>query len=238
MVDGSLAVVRRVGTSGYTYFWNPGKPSPFRWYLSRGFKTVEINASFYRFPQRSWINAWLKDSPADFDFSIKVHQSITHRSKLGPAASKLWEKFSRTLKPMKDKITFYLFQFPSYFKPTHENVLRIKSFVKDMSLENVAVFEFRHPGWWQLTNEIASCGGIFCSADAPGLPKEIVVSNDTIYLRMHGRTEWYAYCYTNEELLEVAGKLMKSRAERIYVYFNNDHGMLENALQMKKLING
>jgi len=52
--DGGLAASRRVGTSGYTYSWNPGKPSPFEWYISRGFKTVEINASFYRFPRRSW----------------------------------------------------------------------------------------------------------------------------------------------------------------------------------------
>jgi len=238
MVDSSLTSIRRVGTSGYTYFWNLGKPSPFRWYVSKGFRTVEINASFYRFPQRSWIYAWIKDSPPDFDFSIKVHQSITHRSKLGPASPRLWEKFLRNLKPMEDKISFYLFQFPSYFKPTRENVLRVKSFVKDMALENIAVFEFRHPGWWRLTDEIASCGAIFCSVDAPELPREIIVSNNTVYLRMHGRTKWYAYYYSNEELLEVAEKLMESCAKRIYVYFNNDHGMLENALEMKRLING
>jgi len=233
-----LADVRKVGTSGYTYFWNPGKPSPFRWYISRGFKTVEINASFYRFPQKSWVTTWIKHSPSDFDFSIKVHQSITHKSRLGSAAPKLWEKFMQPLKPLQDKISFYLFQFPSYFKPTHENLLRIRSFVKDMGLEAIAVFEFRDPTWWRLTNEIASCGAVFCSVDAPELPKEVIPSNGTVYLRMHGRTEWYAHYYTRSELLEIARKLLESRAERIYVYFNNDHGMLENALEMKKLING
>jgi uncharacterized protein YecE (DUF72 family) len=45
----------RIGTSGYTYSWNKGKFDPFMWYVSQGFNSVEINASFYRFPAESWI---------------------------------------------------------------------------------------------------------------------------------------------------------------------------------------
>jgi uncharacterized protein YecE (DUF72 family) len=39
-----------VGTSGYTYSWNKGKPNKFEWYLDQGFNSVEINRNFYRFP--------------------------------------------------------------------------------------------------------------------------------------------------------------------------------------------
>ncbi len=228
--------MRRVGTSGYTYFWNPGKPTPFEWYISKGFKTVEINASFYRFPQRSWVSAWVRKSPDYFDFSIKVHQSITHRSKLGPSSPRLWEKFIDALNPMQRKIAFYLFQFPSFFRPTHENILKIRSFVKDMGLEERAVLEFRHVDWWNFIEDINRSGAVFCSVDAPELPRKIVSSNRVIYLRIHGRTEWYAHYYGDEELKEIAMKLLSSDVDRIYVYFNNDHGMLENALKLKELI--
>ncbi|MDH2901698.1 MAG: DUF72 domain-containing protein [archaeon] len=61
----------------YSYPWNKGKPTPFAWYLAQWFKTVEINASFYRFPLQSWINAW-NFAPKDSDFAIKVNRSITN----------------------------------------------------------------------------------------------------------------------------------------------------------------
>ena len=61
----------KIGTSGYTYSWNKAKPTPFQWYISQGFNSVEINASYYRFPTESWINTWLSTAPDYFTFSIK-----------------------------------------------------------------------------------------------------------------------------------------------------------------------
>jgi uncharacterized protein YecE (DUF72 family) len=85
----------RIGTSGYTYTWNKGKPDAFRWYLNQGFNSVEINASFYRFPEESWIANWLSNSPKDFTFSVKVHRSITHYNRLkGKRSVELWQRFS------------------------------------------------------------------------------------------------------------------------------------------------
>ncbi len=68
--------------------------------------------------------------------------------------------------------------------------------------------------------------------DAPLLPNKIINSSGTIYLRMHGRTEWYSYIYTNKELDSLANSLKNSGAESAFVYFNNDIGMLENALYL------
>jgi uncharacterized protein YecE (DUF72 family) len=115
----------KIGTSGYSYPWNKGKPTPFAWYLSKGFKTVEINASFYRFPSTSWINAW-KIAPRDFDFSIKVHRSITHYARLQGHAIDLFEKFRDSLKEVKEKISFWLFQLPETFQGNEENLMAEK----------------------------------------------------------------------------------------------------------------
>ncbi|MCS7126152.1 MAG: DUF72 domain-containing protein [Aigarchaeota archaeon] len=226
----------RVGTSGYSYFWNPDRRSPFKWYVMQGFKTVEINASFYSFPRKSWIINWLRNSPREFDFSIKVHRSITHLSRLGPKSLKIWEKFYQILKPLEEKISFWLFQFPEYFKPTHENLLKIKAFINDTGLGNSAVFEFRDSRWWNMRSIIEGLGAVFCSVDAPSLPREIYSSNNVVYLRMHGRIDWYAYSYSDRELEELAEELIKIDCEKKYVYFNNDHGMLENALKMRYLL--
>lgn len=225
----------KVGTSGYNYFWNEGKPSPFEWYIKQNFKTVEINASFYRFPSTSWVECWMK-APKDFDFSIKVHRSLTHVSRLGERAVELWSKFIKPLSEMIDKISFWLFQMPPSFLAKQQNLERIKVFFKRIDAYGKFVIEFRHPSWWGFIDEIESCGLVFCSVDCPELPNDMVVTNDVLYLRMHGREEWYSYVYSEEELEDIARRIKAIRASRKYIYFNNDHGMLENAKRLMELL--
>jgi uncharacterized protein YecE (DUF72 family) len=49
---------------------------------------------------------------------------------------------------------------------------------------------------------------------------------------MHGRKAWYSHYYTDDEIEEVAEKILRAKPERIYVFFNNNHAMLENARKM------
>lgn len=48
-------------------------------------------------------------------------------------------------------------------------------------------------------------------------------------MRMHGREGWYSYNYSQKEIRETVGEISKFGHEKVYVYFNNDHNMLENA---------
>jgi len=217
----------RVGTSGYSYFWNEGVPTPFQWYCKQGFDTVEINASFYRFPVRSWIKTWIK-CPNDFDFSIKVHRSITHYQKLKLNALKTWRKFGSLFKEMEDRIVFWLFQMPPDFAATSENVMRVSKFFSELNLGNSAVVEFRHTSWWDKKGACKDVGATFCSVDAPDLPREIVSMNDALYLRLHGREAWYAYVYSDHELKEIVETIRRHDARKKYIYLNNNHGMLPN----------
>ncbi|MEO0236528.1 MAG: DUF72 domain-containing protein, partial [candidate division WOR-3 bacterium] len=53
-----------------------------------------------------------------------------------------------------------------------------------------------------------------------------------VYLRMHGKAAWYSYDYSTEELIEIAQKIKDINPERVFVFFNNNHAMLKNALEM------
>jgi len=217
----------RVGTSGYSYFWNEGVPTPFQWYCGQGFDTVEINASFYRFPSRGWIKAWTK-CPRGFDFSVKANRVITHYWRLGPGALTPWRSFQARFKEMEDLITFWLFQMPPNFAATTENAETLAKFFSELNLGNSAVLEFRHPSWWDRKEICRDLDAVFCSVDAPGLPREIVSINDVVYLRLHGREAWYAYVYTEGELREIMETMKGLDANKKYIYLNNDHGMLPN----------
>jgi uncharacterized protein YecE (DUF72 family) len=218
----------KIGTSGYSYPWNKGKPTPFAWYLAQGFKTVEINASFHRFPMKSWIKAW-SIAPKDFDFAIKVHRSITHYARLQGKALDLFNRFSDTLQNVEEKISFWLFQMPESFAADQENIETVSNFFKSAKLGNKAVIEFRHKSWWKHVREIEQLNAIFCSVDAPKLPREIISTSDTVYLRLHGREEWYSWIYTEEELKGIAKEILETKAKEKYIFLNNDHGMIPNS---------
>jgi uncharacterized protein YecE (DUF72 family) len=225
----------KIGTSGYSYPWNKGKPTPFAWYLAQGFKTVEINASFYRFPFRNWIKAW-KIAPKDFDFAIKVHRSITHYSRMKGRASELFGQFKNSLSDVGEKISFWLFQMPESFQASAENLESMHDFLSRSQLGNKAVVEFRHPSWWKHLDEVREDGAVFCSVDAPKLPREMISMNGVVYLRLHGRKTWYSWIYTEEELKEIVVDIHSANAARKYVFLNNDHGMLPNGnFLMKEL---
>ena len=224
----------RIGTSGYTYSWNKGKPSPFKWYIDQHFNSVEINASFYRFPTENWIKTWQVYAPKDFTFSIKVHRSITHYTRLNGARSlQLWKRFAKTLESMKKKIDFWLFQMPSNYKYSIENIERVKAFFEKVKLRNnKLVLEFRDPSWWKEIKTIANIGIVFCSVDAPNLPNTIINTNDVIYLRLHGSKEWYNYVYSKRKLDSILSKMEKLKASKKAIYLNNDHGMLKNGVYL------
>jgi len=224
----------RIGTSGYTYTWNKGKPSPFQWYLSQGFHSVEVNASFYRFPVASWINTWLK-APQGFTFSIKVHRSITHYHKLKNRSLELWNRFRNSLEPLEKVVDFWLFQMPPNFKYSQENLEKIRNFFEQGKVGNKAVIEFRDASWWKVVQEIQDMNIVFCSLDAPKLPSSIISANDTVYLRLHGSIRWYNYVYSKRELNRIVTEVKNLNASRKVIYLNNDHGMLENGTYLLKI---
>lgn len=233
----------RIGTSGYSYSWNKAKPDAFEWYIGQGFNSVEINYSFYRFPQVSSIKLWRAKAPKDFTFSIKVHRSVTHYNRLKkPRSIQLWDEFLKNFEPLENKIDFWLFQMPANFKFKPENLERVKSFFNSESImyqiisRKKAVIEFRDSSWWNepALEEIEKAGIVFCSVDAPSLPNEIITTSDAIYLRLHGTKTWYNYLYPEKRLKEIVSDMLGKQAQKKAIYLNNDHGMLENGLFLMK----
>ena len=203
--------------------------------LNQGFDTVEINASFYRFPSTGWIKAWIR-SPEDFTFSIKVHRSITHLKRLKVEAVPSFERFKNFFKDLEDRVDFWLFQMPPNFKATVQNMDRIRAFFREVNLGNSAVIEFRDEGWWEVKDVCRDAGVAFCSVDAPDLPREVVCLNDVVYVRLHGREAWYDYEYSKPELRGIVDKMLRLKAKRKAIYLNNDHGMLPNGRHLMHLV--
>lgn len=225
-----------VGTSGWQYDWNP---DGFEWFARHsGLNAVELNASFYRYPFRSQVEGWRRRSPSFLRWSIKVHRLITHVYRLAGKAYDRWVSFKELFKPLDDLTDFYLFQLPPSIRPTSSFLDRLEAFIREVGLGPRMALEWRHLDWfqqrwaeWCTKREVT-----VVSVDSPEVACAIYPSAaGVVYLRMHGRSAWYAHEYSLEELEEVLDKLSEAKASKAYVFFNNNHDMLHNARELLSL---
>ena len=228
-----------IGTSGWMYTWNP---DGFDWYINySGLNSIELNSSFYRFPYPNQVKSWARKTPLDrvFRWSIKVHRSISHYRRLDMKAIDIMNKFINLFNPLDKYIDFYLIQLPPNLRCSERNLLRIKNFVERVNIPGRIAIEFRNESCFNesIVDFSNEAGFIYVSVDSPQTTY-IAKSGGAIYLRMHGRTDWYMHYYTDDELNEIKDKILSLEPDKLYVYFNNDHDMLENARRFKKLFSG
>lgn len=224
-----------VGTSGWLYDWNEG--ASLDWYVEEsGLNAIELNASFYRFPFRNQVKSWSAKGRS-LKWSIKVHRSITHMRKLGENSLSIWSKFNEPISIMDNIIDFYLFQLPPNYTCKDENLEKIRFFNDKTKLNRRMAIEFRHESCFndKIVKWAEDLGITIVSIDAP-IATWIVSTNGITYLRMHGREVWYGYEYSKTELAEIAKIIKNLNPLIVYVFFNNDHWMLENARYMKKTL--
>jgi uncharacterized protein YecE (DUF72 family) len=131
----------------------------------------------------------------------------------------------------------FLLQFPPSYR---YSAARLKSIVGQLDPKYRNALEFRHKSWWRkpVYRALTKAGLIFCSVSAPRLPEELVRTNETIYLRFHGRSKWYRHDYSAEELVQWAEKIKASQAREAWIFFNNDYDgcATRNALLLGKIL--
>jgi uncharacterized protein YecE (DUF72 family) len=95
------------------------------------FKTVSVDAAFYKFPERKFLEAIMGQVPDDFRFSFKVTDTITLKKfpnlpKFGPRAGEInrdflnaelfGEAFLKTCEPYRSKVGLLMFEFGRFYK--------------------------------------------------------------------------------------------------------------------------
>src|SRR5438046_338333 len=140
-----------VGTSGYSYkewkgnFYPEDLPAKeMLSYYSRRLPAVEINNTFYRLPQASMIENWKEQVPAQFRFSIKATQRITHIKRLNNVADET-RYLLDTAALLEERLGVVLFQLPPNMK---KDIARLKAFLDLLPANTRAAFEFRHESWF------------------------------------------------------------------------------------------
>jgi uncharacterized protein YecE (DUF72 family) len=224
------------GTSGWSYqewvgaFYPNSRISKLPFY-AKIFKSVEVDSSFYRPPSKSMIAGWAKATGPDFKFSMKIPKLITHDRRLAGVEKAILD-FIELVGPLEKlgKLGCLLIQLPPSF--TFKEKRKLEAFFGLLPRHLHFAVEFRHESWnreetWDLLEEFNIANTI---TDSPVefLSKVVITATTHSFVRWHGhgRSVWYNYRYSENELrpwLEKLGQV-ESQVPVTYAYFNNHYG--------------
>ncbi|MGH9521056.1 MAG: DUF72 domain-containing protein [Terriglobales bacterium] len=181
----------RVGTSGWAYTaWKPGfypasVPSrKFLEFYSSRLNAVEANYTFRHYLTEQTIAGWLDQTPANFQFAVKAHQSLTHLRRLKNVDESL-PLFLDSLLPLKKarRLGPVLFQLPPNFKA---DVGRLDDFLRLLPRGLRVAIEFRHRSWFtdETYDVLRRRKAALCIAESDELQTPEVFTADFAYFRL------------------------------------------------------
>ncbi len=244
-----------IGTSGYSYsswvgdFYPQGtKANRMLPYYCRHFPLVELNFTFYRVPTPEMLRKIADQTPAGFQFVVKLPQTISHEESPRdlPAFRIAVEELRRH-----GKLMGLLHQLPQSIHHTKRSEAWLKTVAHELGDLRLAV-EFRHRSWLRpdLTDWLADLGLDLVSVDVPEIPalfpRGLLWSGSRLYVRLHSRnsTAWYKddasrydYHYSDTQLTEWLDALPRGGAEQMLFLFNNCQRSqaITNARRMRAL---
>jgi uncharacterized protein YecE (DUF72 family) len=240
-----------IGTMGFAYkdwagaFYPQGLSSQeYLSFYSRIFNAVEIDSTFYGTPKVGSVVRWRENSPEGFKICVKVPRSITHDAGLVDVDNEMIA-FIQTVKELGDKLGVILIQLPPSFDNSNTKILQ--EFLEQLPKRYKFATEFRHPSWYidQTANLLTNYGICWAATEYQGVPKEVPLTIDTIFIRLvglHGRFRLH-----NREQIDVTPQLenwwkwilsISEELHEVFVFFNDDYSGYApaSANRLKKII--
>src|SRR6195952_3450061 len=196
----------RVGTSGWSYdhwtgvLYPPGlDPRKRLASYTDAFQTVELNASFYRWPTERTFAAWRDRLSEGFLMSVKAPRGLTHAKRL--LEPEAWvDRITAGWDALHPKHAMLLVQL----HPGHaRDDARLDRFLDLMRDDVPVAVEFRHPSWHteEVFRLLERHSATYCVMSGAGLPCILRATARRVYVRLHGPDPegLYAGSYSEED---------------------------------------
>ena len=191
-----------VGTGGWAYFKVPNKPSLKAY--SEVFNFVEVNQTFYEYPDLRSVERWRRTVPDEFTFSVRCHQDLTHRIGLKPV-DEAYYVFSQMIAycGVLDA-PFLVLETPARYGFGQEEVDRARDFFSSVSLRGVRlVWEARAPITAAVVDLMQDFSVVHCVDLSTEKP---LLKSDVVYSRLFGKGKHNVYQFADDELREIDKK--------------------------------
>lgn len=201
----------------------------------RRFPLVEVQHTFYEPPAEAVLTRWRAEVPTRFEFTMKAWQLVTHdsssptyrkvraqppRGEVGsfrttPAVLAGWRRTLECAQVL--RATAVLLQCPKSFRPTVENVARLRDFLSSVDRPAQARLLWEPRGPWPVPLLTELCRDLDLVHVVDPMQTETVTPEQTYY-RLHG-TSGMRHVHTDSELRRLRD-LVDGRPAP-YVLFNN-----------------
>ena len=237
----------RIGTSGWSYdhwtgvLYPPGLPTGKRLgAYTDVFDTVELNASFYRWPPERTFASWRERLPDGFRMSVKAPRGLTHAKRL--LEPEAWvDRIVTGWRALAPRGAVLLVQL----HPAHvRDDARLDFFLGRVPDDVPVAVELRHPSWH--TDEVLALlerhGAAYCVMSGARLPCLLRATARQVYVRWHGpdHDALYAGSYSDDDLRWWADRIREweGAGHEVLGYFNNDGdgNAVRNALRLRELL--
>ena len=236
-----------IGTSGWSYqhwehvLYPPGAPARDRLghYVGQ-FGTVELNASFYRWPRAATFASWRRRLPEGFQLSVKAPRGLTHAKRL--YAPDVWvDRIAGSWHELGDRRGVLLVQLgPGQVRDD----ARLDYFLGRLPWWLRTAVELRHPSWVDdaVFGLLERHGVAYCVMSGAGLPCVLRATAPFVYARLHGPDPHHLYggSYGDDDLRWWADRVREweGAGKDVYVYFNNDGdgNAVRNAWTLRHLL--
>jgi len=208
-------------------------------YTSR-FQTVELNASFYRWPANSTFASWRRRLPDGFLLSVKASRGLTHAKRL--YAPETWvDRIAACWHELRDRRAVVLVQLA----PGHaRDDARLDYFLSRVPAWMRVAVEFRHPSWHDdaVFAILERHQAAYCVMSGANLPCVLRATAPFVYVRLHGPDHGHLYggSYSDRDLGWWADRIREwdGGGQDVYAYFNNDGGgnAVRNAERLRALL--
>ena len=199
-----------IGTSGWSYdhwqdvLYPPDLPARDRLarYVER-FGTVELNASFYRWPRERTFAGWRRRLPDGFRMSVKAPRGLTHAKQL--YAPEVWvERIARCWHELRDRRGVLLVQLPPAM--TRDDA-RLDYFLGCLPTWLDVAVELRHDSWHcePVFDLLARHHAAYVVLSGARLPCVLRATAQTVYVRLHGPDHDHLYGGLLQRRRPVAG---------------------------------
>jgi uncharacterized protein YecE (DUF72 family) len=236
-----------IGTSGWSYdhwqgvLYPPNIPVRERLgYYVRRYQTVEVNATYYRWPRDTTFAGWFQRLPDGFLMSVKAPRGLTHAARL--LAPEAWlDRIGRASGLLGSKLGVLLVQLPPGFPYDHP---RLEYFLRKAPSWLKVAMEFRDPSWHreEVFQLLERSGAAYCVMSGAQLPCILRATAPFVYVRLHGPDPNHLYggSYSENDLRWWADRIREwERIDRdVFAYFNNDWEgtAVRNADRLKSLL--
>lgn len=165
-------------------------------YYSTQFKSIELNATFYKSPSPEQVLTWKDKTPADFKFFPKIPNTVSHYRRLLNITDVVTD-FASSVLNFDDKLGMVFLQLHDNFKP--KDYERLGKFIQDWPKEVPLAVELRNEEWFADEETFNKTMNLFEKHNITNIIVDTAGRRDLLHMRLTTPTAFIRYVGANAD---------------------------------------